>query len=73
MTFLQEKCFQYWPSEGSVTFGDYTVELTADTQCETFTLKDMVLTSRPVRAHLNQIKPEEGNFFPMSKYLLLQI
>ncbi|KAF3841980.1 hypothetical protein F7725_023931 [Dissostichus mawsoni] len=45
----KEKCFQYWPSEGSVTFGDYTVELTADTQCETFTLKDMVLTYRPVR------------------------
>uniref|UniRef100_A0A8C4DHC1 Receptor-type tyrosine-protein phosphatase epsilon n=1 Tax=Dicentrarchus labrax TaxID=13489 RepID=A0A8C4DHC1_DICLA len=45
----QEKCFQYWPSEGSVTFGDYTVELTGDTLCETFTLKDMVLTYRPVR------------------------
>ncbi|XP_028460041.1 receptor-type tyrosine-protein phosphatase epsilon [Perca flavescens] len=43
----QEKCFQYWPSEGSVTFGDYTVELTGDAQCETFTLKDMVLTYRP--------------------------
>lgn len=45
----QEKCFQYWPSEGSVTFGDYTVELTGDSQCETFTLKDIVLTYRPVR------------------------
>uniref|UniRef100_A0A8D0ALM5 Receptor-type tyrosine-protein phosphatase epsilon n=1 Tax=Sander lucioperca TaxID=283035 RepID=A0A8D0ALM5_SANLU len=43
----QEKCFQYWPSEGSVTFGDYTVELTGDALCETFTLKDMVLTYRP--------------------------
>uniref|UniRef100_A0A8D3E7W2 Receptor-type tyrosine-protein phosphatase epsilon n=1 Tax=Scophthalmus maximus TaxID=52904 RepID=A0A8D3E7W2_SCOMX len=43
----QEKCFQYWPSEGSATFGDYTVELTGDTLCETFTLKDMVLTYRP--------------------------
>ncbi|TKS85741.1 Receptor-type tyrosine-protein phosphatase epsilon [Collichthys lucidus] len=43
----QEKCFQYWPSEGSVTFGDYSVELTGDTLCETFTLKDMVLTYRP--------------------------
>uniref|UniRef100_A0A7N6A887 protein-tyrosine-phosphatase n=1 Tax=Anabas testudineus TaxID=64144 RepID=A0A7N6A887_ANATE len=43
----QEKCFQYWPSEGSIAFGDYTVELTGDTQCETFTLKDMVVTYRP--------------------------
>uniref|UniRef100_A0A3Q2YHM6 protein-tyrosine-phosphatase n=1 Tax=Hippocampus comes TaxID=109280 RepID=A0A3Q2YHM6_HIPCM len=40
----QEKCFQYWPSEGSVTFGDYTVELSGDSQGETFTLKDLVLT-----------------------------
>ncbi|KAM8851629.1 receptor-type tyrosine-protein phosphatase epsilon-like isoform 1-T4 [Synchiropus picturatus] len=43
----QEKCFQYWPSEGSITFGDYTVELTGDSMCETFTLKDMVLTYLP--------------------------
>uniref|UniRef100_A0A8C5AUV2 protein-tyrosine-phosphatase n=1 Tax=Gadus morhua TaxID=8049 RepID=A0A8C5AUV2_GADMO len=42
----QDKCFQYWPSEGSVTFGDYTLELRADTLCDTFTLKDMVLTYR---------------------------
>ncbi|XP_077437621.1 receptor-type tyrosine-protein phosphatase epsilon-like isoform X2 [Vanacampus margaritifer] len=42
----QEKCFQYWPSEGSVTFGDYTVELSGDSQGETFTLKDLVLTCR---------------------------
>uniref|UniRef100_A0A8C6T7B6 Receptor-type tyrosine-protein phosphatase epsilon n=1 Tax=Neogobius melanostomus TaxID=47308 RepID=A0A8C6T7B6_9GOBI len=40
----QEKCYQYWPSEGSMTFGDYTVELTADTLCETFSLKDLVVT-----------------------------
>uniref|UniRef100_H2SDS0 Receptor-type tyrosine-protein phosphatase epsilon n=1 Tax=Takifugu rubripes TaxID=31033 RepID=H2SDS0_TAKRU len=43
----QEKCFQYWPPEGSVTFGDYSVELTADTLCETFSVKDLVLTYRP--------------------------
>nr|XP_061793952.1 receptor-type tyrosine-protein phosphatase epsilon-like isoform X2 [Nerophis lumbriciformis] len=42
----QEKCFQYWPSEGSVTFGDYAVELSGDSQGETFTLKDLLLTCR---------------------------
>lgn len=52
----QEKCFQYWPSEGSVTFEDYTVELTGDTLCETFTLKDMKLTYRPVRSFCFIIK-----------------
>ncbi|XP_061693781.1 receptor-type tyrosine-protein phosphatase epsilon-like [Syngnathoides biaculeatus] len=43
----QEKSFQYWPSEGSVAFGDYTVELSGDSRGETFTLKDLVLTCRP--------------------------
>ncbi|XP_077585587.1 receptor-type tyrosine-protein phosphatase epsilon-like isoform X2 [Stigmatopora nigra] len=42
----QEKCFQYWPSEGSVTFGDYTVEMSGDSRGETFTLKDLLLTCR---------------------------
>uniref|UniRef100_A0A3Q3W3C2 Receptor-type tyrosine-protein phosphatase epsilon n=1 Tax=Mola mola TaxID=94237 RepID=A0A3Q3W3C2_MOLML len=55
----QEKCFQYWPSEGSVTFEDYTVELTGDTQCETFTLRDMVLTYRPNALHLYQEKQSQ--------------
>uniref|UniRef100_A0A1A8PN30 protein-tyrosine-phosphatase n=1 Tax=Nothobranchius pienaari TaxID=704102 RepID=A0A1A8PN30_9TELE len=42
----QEKCFQYWPSEGSMTFGDYTVELTGDARCEPFTRRDLVLTKK---------------------------
>uniref|UniRef100_A0A8C6L860 Receptor-type tyrosine-protein phosphatase epsilon n=1 Tax=Nothobranchius furzeri TaxID=105023 RepID=A0A8C6L860_NOTFU len=45
----QEKCFQYWPSEGSMTFGDYTVELTGDARCEPFTRRDLVLTKKLVR------------------------
>nr|XP_057914501.1 receptor-type tyrosine-protein phosphatase epsilon-like isoform X1 [Doryrhamphus excisus]XP_057914502.1 receptor-type tyrosine-protein phosphatase epsilon-like isoform X1 [Doryrhamphus excisus]XP_057914503.1 receptor-type tyrosine-protein phosphatase epsilon-like isoform X1 [Doryrhamphus excisus]XP_057914504.1 receptor-type tyrosine-protein phosphatase epsilon-like isoform X1 [Doryrhamphus excisus] len=43
----QEKSFQYWPLEGSVTFGDYAVELSGDSQGEAFTLKDLLLTCRP--------------------------
>ncbi|KAK6293654.1 hypothetical protein J4Q44_G00359800 [Coregonus suidteri] len=43
----QDKCFQYWPAEGTVTFGDYTLELKGDALCDTFTLKDMVLTYGP--------------------------
>uniref|UniRef100_A0A8D0ACI8 Receptor-type tyrosine-protein phosphatase epsilon n=1 Tax=Sander lucioperca TaxID=283035 RepID=A0A8D0ACI8_SANLU len=50
----QEKCFQYWPSEGSVTFGDYTVELTGDALCETFTLKDMVVISPSLQEKQSQ-------------------
>ncbi|RVE59768.1 hypothetical protein OJAV_G00191830 [Oryzias javanicus] len=43
----QDKCFQYWPTEDSVTYGDYIVELKGDTLCETFSLRDLVLTFVP--------------------------
>uniref|UniRef100_A0AAX7U5H2 Receptor-type tyrosine-protein phosphatase epsilon n=1 Tax=Astatotilapia calliptera TaxID=8154 RepID=A0AAX7U5H2_ASTCA len=43
----QDKCFQYWPTEDSVSYGDYTVELKGDTLCETFSLRDLVLTFVP--------------------------
>ncbi len=46
--FLQDKCCQYWPTEDSVTYGDYTVELKGDTLCDTFSLRDLVLTFVPV-------------------------
>lgn len=44
----QDKCFQYWPSENSVTYGDFTVEMKGDTLCDTFSLKDLLLTYGPV-------------------------
>ncbi|XP_061084123.1 receptor-type tyrosine-protein phosphatase epsilon isoform X2 [Conger conger] len=40
----QDKCFQYWPTEDTVTYGEYTVEIKADTLCDTFSLRDLVLT-----------------------------
>uniref|UniRef100_A0A3Q1H533 Tyrosine-protein phosphatase non-receptor type 20 n=1 Tax=Anabas testudineus TaxID=64144 RepID=A0A3Q1H533_ANATE len=43
----QDKCCQYWPIENSVTYGDYTVELKGDTLCDTFSLRDLVLTFTP--------------------------
>lgn len=46
--FLQDKCCQYWPTEDSATYGDYTVELKGDTLCDTFSLRDLVLTFIPV-------------------------
>lgn len=45
---LQDKCCQYWPTEDSVTYGDYTVELKGDTLVDTFSLRDLVLTFVPV-------------------------
>ncbi|XP_055757684.1 receptor-type tyrosine-protein phosphatase epsilon-like isoform X1 [Salvelinus fontinalis] len=43
----QDKCFQYWPTEDSVTYGDYTVEMKGDTVCDTFSVRDLVLTYGP--------------------------
>lgn len=43
----QDKCYQYWPTEDSATYGDYTVEMKGDTLCETFSLRDLVLTFVP--------------------------
>ncbi|XP_066537575.1 protein tyrosine phosphatase receptor type Eb isoform X1 [Hoplias malabaricus] len=43
----QEKCVPYWPAEGNVSFGDYTIELKRDTLCETFSLRDLLLTYLP--------------------------
>lgn len=48
LSVLQDKCCQYWPTEDSVTYGDYTVELKGDTLCDTFSLRDLVLTFVPV-------------------------
>uniref|UniRef100_A0AAY5F108 protein-tyrosine-phosphatase n=1 Tax=Electrophorus electricus TaxID=8005 RepID=A0AAY5F108_ELEEL len=39
----QDKCFQYWPTENSVKYGDYSVEIKSDTQCDdTFSLRDLL-------------------------------
>ncbi|XP_066548895.1 receptor-type tyrosine-protein phosphatase epsilon isoform X3 [Amia ocellicauda] len=43
----QDKCYQYWPAEGCVTYGDYAVEIKGDTLCDTFSLRDFVLTYTP--------------------------
>uniref|UniRef100_A0A665VD74 protein-tyrosine-phosphatase n=1 Tax=Echeneis naucrates TaxID=173247 RepID=A0A665VD74_ECHNA len=49
----QDKCCQYWPTEDSVTYGDYTVELKGDTLCDTFSLRDLVLTFTRVIRHFH--------------------
>ncbi|XP_043110038.1 receptor-type tyrosine-protein phosphatase epsilon isoform X1 [Puntigrus tetrazona] len=43
----QDKCFQYWPTEDSVTYGDFTVEMKGDALCDTFSLRDLLLTHGP--------------------------
>ncbi|XP_061439480.1 receptor-type tyrosine-protein phosphatase alpha isoform X6 [Rhineura floridana] len=39
----QEKCAQYWPSDGSVSHGDITVELKKEEECESYTVRDLLV------------------------------
>ncbi|XP_059803668.1 receptor-type tyrosine-protein phosphatase epsilon isoform X2 [Hypanus sabinus] len=41
----QEKCCQYWPSEGSVTYGTYSIELKKDNIADAFSLRDLTVTN----------------------------
>ncbi|XP_035185744.1 receptor-type tyrosine-protein phosphatase epsilon isoform X2 [Oxyura jamaicensis] len=40
----QEKCFQYWPSEGSVTHGDINVEIKNDSLLDAISVRDFIVT-----------------------------
>ncbi|KFV79031.1 Receptor-type tyrosine-protein phosphatase epsilon, partial [Struthio camelus australis] len=44
----QEKCFQYWPSEGSVTHGEITVEIKNDTLLDAISVRDFIVTYNQV-------------------------
>lgn len=46
---LQEKCAQYWPSDGVVSYGDITVELKKEEECESYTVRDLLVTNTRVR------------------------
>lgn len=49
LLFLQEKCAQYWPSDGLVSYGDITVELKKEEECESYTVRDLLVTNTRVR------------------------
>ncbi|XP_019411831.1 PREDICTED: receptor-type tyrosine-protein phosphatase epsilon isoform X2 [Crocodylus porosus] len=40
----QEKCFQYWPSEGSVTHGDINIEIKNDSLIDAISIRDFIIT-----------------------------
>lgn len=40
----QDKCYQYWPTEGAVTHGDITIELKSDTLSEAISVRDFLVT-----------------------------
>ncbi|KAL7981723.1 hypothetical protein Chor_001538 [Crotalus horridus] len=38
----QEKCAQYWPSDASISYGDITIELKKEEECESYTVRDLM-------------------------------
>ncbi|XP_073199035.1 receptor-type tyrosine-protein phosphatase alpha isoform X3 [Lepidochelys kempii] len=44
-SFIDEKCAQYWPSDGSVSYGDITMELKKEEECESYTVRDLLVTN----------------------------
>jgi hypothetical protein len=54
---LQEKCAQYWPSDGLVSYGDITVELKKEEECESYTVRDLLVTNTRVRLVVRGASP----------------
>lgn len=44
----QDKCYQYWPTEGSVTHGEITIEIKSDTLSEAISIRDFLVTFNQV-------------------------
>ncbi|XP_035957843.2 receptor-type tyrosine-protein phosphatase epsilon isoform X5 [Halichoerus grypus] len=47
----QDKCYQYWPAEGSVTHGEITIEIKSDTLSEAISIRDFLVTFKQPLAH----------------------
>ncbi|XP_036384371.1 receptor-type tyrosine-protein phosphatase alpha isoform X2 [Megalops cyprinoides] len=62
----QEKCAQYWPSDGTLVCGDMSIELKREEECESYTVRDLLVTnnrenkSRAVRQFHFHGWPEVG-------------
>lgn len=48
VSILQEKCFQYWPSEGSVTHGEINIEIKSDSLLDAISIRDFIITFNQV-------------------------
>ncbi|KPP76936.1 receptor-type tyrosine-protein phosphatase alpha-like [Scleropages formosus] len=65
-SFIDEKCTQYWPSEGTLVCGDMAIELKREEENESYTVRDLLVTnnrenrSRAVRQFHFHGWPEVG-------------
>uniref|UniRef100_A0AAQ5X6D3 Receptor-type tyrosine-protein phosphatase alpha n=1 Tax=Amphiprion ocellaris TaxID=80972 RepID=A0AAQ5X6D3_AMPOC len=46
----QEKCAQYWPSDGVVVFGDISIEIKREEESESYTVRDLLVTNNRNKA-----------------------
>lgn len=46
--YPKDKCYQYWPTEGSVTHGEITIEIKSDTLSEAISIRDFLVTFNQV-------------------------
>lgn len=44
----KDKCYQYWPTEGSVVHGDITIEIKSDSLSEGISVRDFLVTCSQV-------------------------
>ena len=49
--YLQEACAQYWPSEGSSKFGEFTVNLVDKEGTPGFVMRKFIIESNKVCSH----------------------
>ncbi|XP_058271158.1 receptor-type tyrosine-protein phosphatase alpha isoform X3 [Hemibagrus wyckioides] len=62
----QEKCAQYWPTDGVMVCGDMSIEMKREEECESYTVRDLLVTntrenkSRAVRQFHFHGWPEVG-------------
>ena len=49
---LQEVCYQYWPSRGSQTHGEFTVELLGEEKQSGFVLRSLAIRNNKVATHV---------------------
>ena len=64
---VQETCYQYWPSSGSLTFGEFKVDLLGEELMDNSVLKTLSVTHTEVR---DPIKPPSEKFESFAHFSL---
>uniref|UniRef100_W5LYH6 protein-tyrosine-phosphatase n=1 Tax=Lepisosteus oculatus TaxID=7918 RepID=W5LYH6_LEPOC len=60
----QEKCAQYWPSDGVLHCGDVAIELKREEECESYTVRDLLVTNNRVSMHSAQSTHSHNTLTP---------